>query len=935
VRFFNVDHSIQFCLPNPRQVEAEPYAGSEFGRLQKALIWRDILQPGGHQIVEARNNSLAKTFRFEQKPVSNIIEFEVIGSEGLKFGDQGREWKITSRQKTVRSRQTNIWSGNRFSWIRTPLAWNHRGEVVEIELRFFRRDGKTWMAKVLPQAFVDATFVDGAGWLECDLSASYFSGGGDGFVNKGDATWSTARSATAGDTATYASSPFNVAGRLSTGTYYIQRAFLPFDSSGLSDLAVIDTATLYIMKLGGTTGSRQMAFIQTSQPDPTLLTTDDFDALTLNSPTEGASRVADTAFTTDVYQSISLNASGMSWISATGYTKLGVREGAKDIDDVTPSDSITLQFYSSEYTGTSKDPHLDLTYHEVLQITPTPVSSVAATVDPAVQLSSISTTPTAVTAVAQIVNPAVGIALDYTPSPVSVIGSKAEPSVQLGSIGVTPGVLSARASALDPTLHFSSAEITPGVVAATAAVVNPSVQLGSIGITPSAISAIAAVVNPTVSKMQWRTTWINKGPGFKVNDLVITQRKDFTSSGQSFLVYLVKGKVIAVGIDPATSKEYADIYVTEGYQYIENWAEEFEWIVIGNTTDPTRSNIIYLTADEDFSPRIELRSGVTSHELFGSMESLRAALGNLAGITDANFGALSGYGLYTENVYLKGKIAGGSASALMTGAGYWFEKEGSGRLGNPATNKYIKFDVATGIIELGSAVALQWSAVTGAGKPQDYATVGADWGANVTGRPTNLVALGDVPGYITSTYIGSTEIKAPNITGNSILGGNIVASSGGTNTAGLTGEGSGDSAVRIWAGSTYANRANSPFRVTQEGVLKATNAEITGAIISSTFTTGSSGDYIEIGTVGAGGGKYSKFHAAAGQYLTVDPQNIIFYDGAVATALGSNGYDLIHDGDKIWDEGNLTVGSVADATNPTKKRSITVGSTTFDVATYN
>jgi len=170
---------------------------------------------------------------------------------------------------------------------------------------------------------------------------------------------------------------------------------------------------------------------------------------------------------------------------------------------------------------------------------------------------------------------------------------------------------------------------------------------------------------------------------------------------------------------------------------------------------------------------------------------------------------------------LMGTMRFGAATSFTEGAGIWARGDDEGlaewRIGNPATNRTISFTTATGLVTFGSGVAFQWGQVGGSGKPADNATVGADWGSNVTGRPTNLVALGDVPGFIKNTYIDGTEIKAPNITGNSILGGNIVASSGGTNTAGLTGEGSGDSAVRGWAGATYANRANAPFRYTQGG----------------------------------------------------------------------------------------------------------------------
>jgi hypothetical protein len=179
---------------------------------------------------------------------------------------------------------------------------------------------------------------------------------------------------------------------------------------------------------------------------------------------------------------------------------------------------------------------------------------------------------------------------------------------------------------------------------------------------------------------------------------------------------------------------------------------------------------------------------------------------------DANFGALSGFGDYTENSYRKGWTAGGSASALMTGAGYWFDKDGNARIGNPATDKYIKFDVSTGIVNLGSAVALQWSAVTGSGKPADNATVGATWGSN----------LNNIPGYLGTTIIDLSSVAS----------GRLVAYAGGTNQVGITAEGSGESAVRIYAGSAYADRASAPFRVTQGGSVHVSDLIASGSFSS-------------------------------------------------------------------------------------------------------
>ena len=48
--------------------------------------------------------------------------------------------------------------------------------------------------------------------------------------------------------------------------------------------------------------------------------------------------------------------------------------------------------------------------------------------------------------------------------------------------------------------------------------------------------------------------------------------------------------------------------------------------------------------------------------------------------------------------------------------------------------------------------------------------------------------------------------------------------------AGITGTGTNEKSVRVWAGATFANRANAPFRVLQDGSIHATKAYIEGEI---------------------------------------------------------------------------------------------------------
>ena len=86
-----------------------------------------------------------------------------------------------------------------------------------------------------------------------------------------------------------------------------------------------------------------------------------------------------------------------------------------------------------------------------------------------------------------------------------------------------------------------------------------------------------------------------------------------------------------------------------------------ECVLMGNTENPLRQNLISIAATEDGQPRIDILDGVKAKNFNGC---LRCRVGNLDGIKDSAFPANSqphGNGLYGDNVYLKGTFV------LMTG----------------------------------------------------------------------------------------------------------------------------------------------------------------------------------------------------------------------------------------------------------------------------
>ena len=83
-------------------------------------------------------------------------------------------------------------------------------------------------------------------------------------------------------------------------------------------------------------------------------------------------------------------------------------------------------------------------------------------------------------------------------------------------------------------------------------------------------------------------------------------------------------------------------------------------------------------------------------------------------------------------------------------------------------------------------------------------------------------------GSIFTSLIIAKNAKIQLFQGNDLL----IQKNDGTVTAGMTGSNSG-SLVRIFAGSTYENRASAPFRVTESGEMYATKAHIQGEVVAT------------------------------------------------------------------------------------------------------
>ena len=90
-----------------------------------------------------------------------------------------------------------------------------------------------------------------------------------------------------------------------------------------------------------------------------------------------------------------------------------------------------------------------------------------------------------------------------------------------------------------------------------------------------------------------------------------------------------------------------------------------ELVLIGNSSNTARQSAITISATESGTPKITVLDGIKGKSVYDSVDQrnyyvptlegcTRVVLGDLSGITDTFFGNLNGYGLYSDNVYLRG-----------------------------------------------------------------------------------------------------------------------------------------------------------------------------------------------------------------------------------------------------------------------------------------
>ena len=243
--------------------------------------------------------------------------------------------------------------------------------IVKLRVVWQERAGVKWQVKVLPRPLLTgATYP-----LRADTVTQFYAGAGDGYVeDESTATWATARSNATG----VGAFPTAATTRVGTGIFgasnffNIRRTFFPCDTSGIPDTDTVSAATFYgygssVNGNGDDDGDDWFNIVgPTSQASNTTLALEDYDQCGGTSPTEWSSgRIDYSSISIVAYNAWALNAAGVSAVSKTGYTLIGMREGHDVLDSAYAGAAGTnngIRFHTSEATGTGNDPYLEVTH---------------------------------------------------------------------------------------------------------------------------------------------------------------------------------------------------------------------------------------------------------------------------------------------------------------------------------------------------------------------------------------------------------------------------------------------------------------------------------------------------------------------------------------------------------------------------------------------
>lgn len=204
------------------------------------------------------------------------------------------------------------------------------------------------------------------------LTSTFNPGAGDGTIrgHDGSGNWNNVRNiidtgnpggSTVEATAGTATTTIIYAGE--SDRQYLYRGLFPFATSLPSNATITSSGTklrIYVTS-AASPDAMTIGLVQTTQASISSMATTDYHAMTINSPTEGATRLTMSTLSTNAYNEWLANSNLVSWISLSGNTKLALRTSG-DIDNVAPTNDTDNGISGNFSEAASNKPELVVAY---------------------------------------------------------------------------------------------------------------------------------------------------------------------------------------------------------------------------------------------------------------------------------------------------------------------------------------------------------------------------------------------------------------------------------------------------------------------------------------------------------------------------------------------------------------------------------------------
>lgn len=315
------------------------------------------------------------------------VEFEFDGRPELARKAGSRT--IATSDADVGEAITHAASTGRGVTIKPARVWDSIGRSAPVKLRMRRIGNRLVGVKLVPRAFLQAAFADGATWVRSDTTSTFYpdadsesttvdgttynySWGTYGFYNlvsgAGTGSWDNLS----------VDYPCGLYANSDTDTWDgVYRAIFLFDTSSLPDADSISAADLILATSTAGPSNDDFASTIAVQPsDPasnTAVTSDDYATMRNDTTKLGELAVSSWSSVNGTPNAIPLNAAGRAAINKTGITKLGtVAEADRTNTDPgwVASGSLTLYCYFADEPGTTNDPKLEVTHAEAPAFSP-------------------------------------------------------------------------------------------------------------------------------------------------------------------------------------------------------------------------------------------------------------------------------------------------------------------------------------------------------------------------------------------------------------------------------------------------------------------------------------------------------------------------------------------------------------------------------------